>query len=138
MTSKQRNGNTLIVDLASPVDAQQTSQQEQPFVYSAADVARHMAMHGLTRKELLKSMIEPASQLARPPISAFNVGAVGMSTSGAVYVGVNVEFARLPLHNSIHAEQFLIANLKHHEEVRHLRISRLRISPYIYVCAATF
>ena len=30
--------------------------------------------------------------------------------SGRLFVGVNLEFPGLPLHHSVHAEQFLIAN----------------------------
>lgn len=41
---------------------------------------------------------------------------MGLGASGALYVGVNLEFARLPLYNSVHAEQFLIANALHHGE----------------------
>ncbi len=31
-------------------------------------------------------------------------------------MGVNLEFARLPVNNSVHAEQFLVVNAVHHEE----------------------
>lgn len=36
--------------------------------------------------------------------------AIGLGVSGRVYVGVNLEFPNLPLHHSVHAEQFLVAN----------------------------
>ena len=42
--------------------------------------------------------------------------AVGLGESGRLYVGVNLEFARLPLNNSVHAEQFLVVNALHHGE----------------------
>ena len=42
--------------------------------------------------------------------------AVGLGVSGRLYVGVNLEFARLPVNNSVHAEQFLVVNAVHHEE----------------------
>eukprot|EP00892_Ulva_mutabilis_P006359 jgi/Ulvmu1/4095/UM019_0074.1 len=71
---------------------------------------------GCSRKELLKSMLQSSSTLARAPISLFHVGAVGMTPAGDVYVGVNLEFLRMPLNNSVHAEQCLIANLRHHGE----------------------
>lgn len=51
--------------------------------------------------------------------------AVGLGASGALYVGVNLEFARLPLYNSVHAEQFLLVNALHHGE---RAIQRLAIS----------
>lgn len=45
-------------------------------------------------------LIPPLS--ARPPHSAAGVGA-----SGAVYIGVNLEFKGAPLNNSVHAEQVI-------------------------------
>jgi cytidine deaminase len=75
-----------------------------------------MASRGCSRDELLQSMVMPSSALARPPISNFNVGAVGMTPNGDVYVGVNLEFLGMPLNNSVHAEQFLVANLRLHKE----------------------
>lgn len=41
---------------------------------------------------------------------------MGLGVSGRLYVGVNLEFARLPVNNSVHAEQFLVVNAVHHEE----------------------
>ncbi|KAL1220804.1 Cytidine deaminase 1 [Cardamine amara subsp. amara] len=66
---------------------------------------------GVSVLELLPSLVKPAKSYARPPISKFNVGAVGLGSSGRIFLGVNVEFPGLPLHHSIHAEQFLITNL---------------------------
>lgn len=73
---------------------------------------------GQTVLQLLPSLVEPAKSLARPPISRFNVGAVGYGSSGRIFFGVNVEFPGLPLHHSIHAEQFLATNLSLHSEPR--------------------
>lgn len=42
--------------------------------------------------------------------------AVGLASSGAAYVGVNLEFAGAPLSQSVHGEQFLAANLLLHGE----------------------
>ncbi len=39
-----------------------------------------------------------------------------MGKSGAVYVGVNLEFPNVALNNSVHAEQFLVVNCLHHGE----------------------
>ena len=72
--------------------------------------------HGLSEDQLLAMLITSASKLARPPISSYHVGAVGLGASGALYVGCNLEFARLPLYNSVHAEQFLLVNALHHGE----------------------
>lgn len=80
------------------------------FRVPADEVARLLVEHGVGENELLDALITPASALARTPISSFNVGAVGVGTSGTLYVGVNLEFARLPLYNSVHAEQFMLVN----------------------------
>ena len=50
---------------------------------------------------------------------------MGLGSSGALYVGVNLEFVRLPLYNSVHAEQFLLVNALHHgeREIRRLAVS---------------
>ena len=41
---------------------------------------------------------------------------VGLGASGRLYVGVHLEFPCLPLHNSVHAEQFLVVNALQHGE----------------------
>ncbi|KAI3775576.1 hypothetical protein L1987_50155 [Smallanthus sonchifolius] len=69
---------------------------------------------GLSVPQLLPSLVKSAQALARPPISNFHVGAVGLSSDGRIFFGGNVEFPGLPLHHSIHAEQFLITNLAAH------------------------
>ncbi|XP_004503537.1 cytidine deaminase 1-like [Cicer arietinum] len=65
----------------------------------------------LTLTQLLPSLLTSAQTLARPPISNFHVAAVGLTQSGRILIGVNVEFQGVPLHHSIHAEQFLLTNL---------------------------
>ena len=51
--------------------------------------------------------------------------AVALGASGRIFFGVNLEFARLPLYNSVHAEQFLVVNALHHgeTEIRKLAVS---------------
>ncbi|KAL4430922.1 hypothetical protein ABPG75_006178 [Micractinium tetrahymenae] len=95
------------------------------FRLEPAEVAALRELHGLGEDELLARLIQPAAQQARPPISSFHVGAVGLGASGALYVGVNLEFAHLPLYNSVHAEQFLLVNALHHgeREIRRLAVS---------------
>ncbi|KAK9805228.1 hypothetical protein WJX72_007282 [[Myrmecia] bisecta] len=80
------------------------------------EVLAMRTQHGLSEDELLQMLITPAATLARPPISSFHVGAVGLGISGRIYFGVNLEFVRLPLYNSVHAEQFLVVNAIHHQE----------------------
>ncbi|XP_008808170.2 cytidine deaminase 1-like [Phoenix dactylifera] len=87
------------------------------FVIEAAAAAAMMKELGVAAApELLATLVPAAQRLARPPISNFPVGAVGLGTSGRIYVGVNVEFPGLPLHHSIHAEQFLVTNAAIHGE----------------------
>lgn len=87
-----------------------------------------MEQHRCGREELLRAMVQPCSSLARPPISQFNVGAVGMTSAGNVYIGVNLEFLRMPLNNSVHAEQFLVANARAHGE-RDLALVAVNAAP---------
>ncbi|CAI0628340.1 unnamed protein product [Linum tenue] len=61
--------------------------------------------------ELLPSLVKSAQALARPPISNYHVGTVGLGSTGRIFFGANIEFPGLPLNNSIHAEQFLVTNL---------------------------
>ncbi|PIN05735.1 Cytidine deaminase [Handroanthus impetiginosus] len=63
---------------------------------------------------LLPHLVQSTKLLARPPISNYHVGAVGLGSDGRVFVGVNLEFPGLPLHHSVHAEQFLLTNLAVH------------------------
>ncbi|KAL2480218.1 Cytidine deaminase 1 [Abeliophyllum distichum] len=63
---------------------------------------------------LLPRLVQTAQSLARPPISSFHVGAVGLGSDGRVFLGVNLELLGLPLHHSVHAEQFLLTNLAVH------------------------
>ncbi|CAL9049633.1 cytidine deaminase 1-like [Musa acuminata AAA Group] len=66
--------------------------------------------------ELLPLLVPAAQRLARPPISNYRVGAVGLGTSGRIFLGANLEFPGLPLNHSVHAEQFLVANAAAHGE----------------------
>ncbi|KAL8456527.1 hypothetical protein ACS0TY_034660 [Phlomoides rotata] len=72
---------------------------------------------------LLPHLVPSAQSLARPPISNYHVGAVGLGSDGRIFVGVNVEFPGLPLHHSVHAEQFLLTNLAVHRCPRLLSLA---------------
>lgn len=99
---------------------------ERPrFVIEAAEAESMAQKSGLTVLQLLPTLVKSAQTLARPPISKFHVGAVGLGSSGRIFLGGNVEFPGLPLHQSIHAEQFLITNLILNAEPRlqHLAVS---------------
>ncbi|KAI3443650.1 hypothetical protein Pfo_000315 [Paulownia fortunei] len=72
---------------------------------------------------LLPHLVHSAQSLARPPISNYHVGAVGLGSDGRIFVGVNLEFPGLPLHHSVHAEQFLLTNLAVHRCPRLLAVA---------------
>ncbi len=77
----------------------------------AADAAQLFAgCCGLPVPEAMQLLLPLAALYARPPISGFRVGAVGLGLSGAVYLGANIEFPGQPLNASVHAEQAVVAN----------------------------
>ncbi|KAL3627031.1 hypothetical protein CASFOL_028394 [Castilleja foliolosa] len=90
-----------------------------------ASVAESMtqSMSLLSVPHLLPHLVPSAQSLARPPISNYHVGAVGLGSDGRVFVGVNLEFPGLPLHHSVHAEQFLLTNLAIHRCPRLLSLA---------------
>lgn len=111
----EASSQTLQVDLSTL--SPKINDTAPKFHFTAAEARKMMADLNLKSiRDLLKTLLAPASTLARPPISQFHVGAVGMTPSGDIYMGVNLEFVHMPLNNSVHAEQFLIANLRHHKE----------------------
>ncbi|XP_039121443.1 cytidine deaminase 1-like [Dioscorea cayenensis subsp. rotundata] len=98
-----------------------TAENEAPwrFVIEPSEVDEMMKELGLSSvMELLPTLVPAAKKMARTPISRFHVGAVGLGESGRIYLGVNLEFPGLPLHHSVHAEQFLITNAISHKERR--------------------
>ncbi|XP_027342820.1 cytidine deaminase 1-like [Abrus precatorius] len=81
------------------------------FVIEASSAQSMAQSSALTLPQLLPTLVPAAQSLARPPISNFAVAAVGLGSSGRIFVGVNLEFPGLPLHHAVHAEQFLLTNL---------------------------
>ncbi|CAD5329457.1 unnamed protein product [Arabidopsis thaliana] len=92
--------------------------QQYKFVFTAEQAASE----GVTDHKKLPKLIRKARNLVKAPSK---VGAVGRASSGRFYLGVNVEFKGLLPHFSIHAEQFLIANLALNSEPKltHLAVS---------------
>ncbi|XP_059316196.1 cytidine deaminase 1-like [Lycium ferocissimum] len=85
------------------------------FVLEASEAELMAQSLGLSSVlQLLPILIQPAKNNARPPISNFHVSAVGLGSDGRVFLGVNLEFPGLPLHHTVHAEQFLLLNLAVH------------------------
>ena len=54
---------------------------------------------------VLYALVEPVRSVALPPVSQFHVGAAALGASGAVYLGVNLEFPGTQLNTAVHAEQ---------------------------------
>ncbi|KAF1002190.1 hypothetical protein AG4045_013098 [Apium graveolens] len=75
-------------------------------------------LSGLSVPQLLPTLVKSAQKLARPPISNYHVAAVGLSSDGRIFIGVNLEFPGVPLHHSVHAEQFLVTNHAFHNSPR--------------------
>jgi cytidine deaminase len=57
-----------------------------------------------------------ALSYARPVLTNLRVGAVVRGTSGALYLGANIEFAGQSLNQTVHAEQAALANAFMHDE----------------------
>ncbi|WP_265414962.1 cytidine deaminase [Oceanisphaera profunda] len=56
------------------------------------------------------ALLPLAEAKAQVPISDFAVGAIAIGGSGHWYLGANVEFVGVPLHQSVHAEQAAIGH----------------------------
>jgi cytidine deaminase len=91
----------------------------QGAVLEAADAADLVARFGLASTDVLMRALLPLAQsLARPSISGFRVGAVGLERrSSALVLGANLEFPGTTLAETVHAEQFLFARAFHRGEI---------------------
>ncbi|KAL1808841.1 hypothetical protein DCAR_0728365 [Daucus carota subsp. sativus] len=93
------------------------------FVIEASEAESMAKKYGVSVPELLPRLVKSAQTLARPPTSNYHVAAVGLSSDGRIFIGVNIEFPGVPLHHSIHAEQFLVTNHALHNSPRLLYIA---------------
>jgi cytidine deaminase len=67
--------------------------------------------HGVSVAELQARLVPLAAErYALPPISGFRVGAVARGSSGAFYLGANLELPGTTLGSTVHAEQSAVAN----------------------------
>ncbi len=82
--------------------------------YIPAEKVQEMLVEGITIDELMKSLVTKAKGYARPDISNYHVGVVGLGASGSLYLGVNLELQDLP--SCIHGEQFMLVNARNHGE----------------------
>ncbi|WP_434525353.1 cytidine deaminase [Photorhabdus asymbiotica] len=65
---------------------------------------------GFDDNTLAISLLPLAAACSLTPISHFNVGAIAHGESGNLYFGANMEFADVPLQQTIHAEQCAITH----------------------------
>lgn len=66
--------------------------------------------------ELAHALLPLAASFSVAPVSKFNVGAVAVGASGALYLGANLEFLGAPLSATLHAEQSAVLNACTHGE----------------------
>ena len=83
---------------------------------TAAQSEKWQRSEGKTADEIMLQLLPVAGRLASPPISDFKVGAVARGTSGALYLGANLEIPRQSLGFTVHAEQAAASNAYMHEE----------------------
>jgi cytidine deaminase len=75
--------------------------------------------------ELAQALLPLAATFSIAPVSGFHVAAIAVGSSGALYLGANLEFTRAPLSATLHAEQSAVLNAWMHGEssLQALRIS---------------
>ncbi len=77
---------------------------------SAQQFAELQQLSGLHDSELRVALLPFAAAYSHTPISHFNVGAICRGLSGRLYFGANIEFADIPLSQTVHAEQCAISH----------------------------
>ncbi|KAA6402249.1 MAG: cytidine deaminase [Streblomastix strix] len=95
----------LIKALLSPCE-----RDNPPFFFAAQKVKEMQDKLNCSQSELMLGLAFLAQPYAVCPISQFAVGACVLGISGNAYLGVNVEFLRTQLNQTVHAEQCAITN----------------------------
>lgn len=90
--------------------------QPNPFVISSEKVLEITQACEIEVDELLKQLVPIARSYAKPPISNYKVGVAVLGSTGAIYLGVNLEFPGFPLNQSVHGEQFALSSARSHGE----------------------
>jgi cytidine deaminase len=99
--------------VASLLDLAPTRSSDAPgfgdrSLVSGSVVAEIVRAFGLaSAREAALLALPAATTLARPPISDFHVGAVGIARSGELVLGGNLEFSGASIHHTIHGEGFV-------------------------------
>lgn len=97
-----------------------------PFHIKADDAQQLTSALGISLPQLMMELIPIARSYNKyVPVSDYIVGSCAMGLSGDLYLGMNLEFARIPLGQTVHSEQFVTCNaLGHHEQgLRALAVS---------------
>lgn len=102
-------GADVVAALAEYLRPGQDPQDNRGGIVDKAEVERLIVHFGLAGvEELMLLALLAARQIARPPISDFHVGAVGLETeTGNLVLGGNVEFPGTHLGTTIHGEGFV-------------------------------
>ena len=82
---------------------------------SAAEMPAWRRFCHANAPSMLERLAE-AQSYARPAVSGYRVGAVVRGTSGALYLGANIEFPGEGLGQTVHAEQAALSNAFMHDE----------------------
>lgn len=86
-------------------------------VVPAAEAERLAREAGGDVAKVMTMLLPAAAEFARPPVSNFRVGVVSRgTTTGNLYFGANLEFAREALSFTVHAEQSSVTNAWMHGE----------------------
>lgn len=75
----------------------------------AAKVSELQQSLELDTDALLRSLVDYGKARARAPVSDFHVGTAGLTESGEIFLGVNLEYLGASFSQTIHAEQFLLS-----------------------------
>jgi cytidine deaminase len=102
---------------------------------SKEDILNLRQYTGKSLERTLLDLVEVAKRFSHPEVSGFQVGAVALGQSGAVYFGANQEFAKADVTQTVHAEQAAIVNAYRHKE---LRVKMLAVSAEPCGCCRQF
>jgi len=108
----------------SPLDVLNKIIPNNKFILSKVEISSIKKRLKINTDELLLELIHVAKRKARASISNYSVGAVGLTRSGKIIFGNNLEFKGVPINQSVHAEQFLaVLTLIENEQLYKIAIS---------------
>ncbi|CDG17141.1 cytidine deaminase [Xenorhabdus doucetiae] len=81
-----------------------------PAMLTAEQVEAIKQISGFDEQALALALLPLAAACSLAPISHFYVGAIARGESGNLYFGANMEFAGVPLQQTVHAEQSAITH----------------------------